>query len=279
MALVRNTGDWKFQKETFHLPAYGNNRCCHRCEASKVDVQLLYTATGPSAPWRQHPTPHEDVVQVLQRGLRPLAWIPGWRLEFIKTDIMHNVCLRSAQHLVGCVIVDLCKEGHWGTQSKRVRLRRAWNEFNAWRKGAKIKCGITRFTLGAIHWAGPQVYPAYKGKAHRTRVLLAWVATVARTCAMQAVGATKHYALMRATCCWTLAEFCFLLDVCPVQLRSKYTDKLATTGLQFLDTYMWLAKHCTQQRVCLYAVKPKLHQPGTYIATQTKTMTTYKHAH
>jgi CBS domain containing-hemolysin-like protein len=80
---------------------------------------------------------------------------------------------------------------------------------------------------------------------------------------MQAEGEMKNYALMRAACCWALAKFCFLLDVCPLQLASRHAEKLARTGLQFLETYMWLAKHCINNHVCMYAVKPKLHQPGS----------------
>ena len=138
LGLCRVTGDWKFLKETYHLHAYNANACCHMCNANKSpDEGPLYTDTGPTAAWRASPRTHAQFMQEQSDSgsLSPLTAIPGWRLEMIKTDLMHNMCLGSAQHLIGSVIVQLVLEGHWGQHRGRRPqcLIRGFNLFRAWK--------------------------------------------------------------------------------------------------------------------------------------------------
>ena len=148
LGLSRVTGDWKFLKETYHLHAYNANACCHMCNANKnPDEGPLYTDTGPTAAWRASPRTHAQFMQEQSDSgsLSPLTAIPGWRLEMIKTDLMHNMCLGSAQHLIGSVIVQLVLEGHWGQHRGRRPecLIRGFNLFRAWKKHTKYNAART----------------------------------------------------------------------------------------------------------------------------------------
>ena len=56
-------GDWKYLKESLHLQAhYGSiDTICHRCQASKLSQELLYTDFSQQATHRQTRLSHQDL--------------------------------------------------------------------------------------------------------------------------------------------------------------------------------------------------------------------------
>ena len=176
----------------------------------------------------------------------------------IKTDLMHNMCLGSAQHLIGSVIVQLVLEGHWGPPRGRWKecLANGFKWFRKWKKDNKLQCSKHRWSRSGLTWTSPRVYPCLKGKAHNTRILLAWTHVQARRAARRN---PTEATCMRAACTWALARFAWDLDRFPKKLTPEMATALEQSGRHFLNTYMWLAKHCLAQRKCFYALKPKSH--------------------
>jgi hypothetical protein len=261
LGLARVTGDWKFLKETYHLRNYSTHACCHRCLANKnPDEGPLYTDVGPTAAWRATATSHMEFMEEQEAsGHRsPLTDIPGWRLEMVKTDLMHNMCLGSAQHLIGSVIVQLVQEGHWGPPRGRWKecLLSGFKRFRTWKRDHKLQCSKHRWSRSGLTWTSARVYPCLKAKAHNTRILLAWTHVEARAAADRN---PTEAACMRAACTWALARFAWDLDRFPRKLTPDMATALEQSGRHFLNTYMWLAKHCLRLRKCFYALKPKLH--------------------
>ena len=119
-----------------------------------------------------------------------------------------------------------------------------------------MSCSKNRWSRSGLTWISPRVYPCLKGKAHNTRILLAWTHEQATEAA---VRDGTEVSCMRAACTWALARFAYDLDRFPKQLQPYMATSLQQTGSHFLNTYMWLAKHCLRERKCYYALKPKLH--------------------
>lgn len=266
-ALVRTTGDYKYLAETFRLRAYSHRDCCHRCAASKADQTRLYTSTGEHATWRAFPRTHAEYMAERGPDACALCDIPGWRLDTVKTDLMHNLFLGSALHVIGSVLVELVEEGWFGNAplQKQQRLTEAYLRFKAWLKLNRITCSAGRFTMEGLGWTSRYRYPEYKSKAHNARVVLAWLQTETRSNATS-VGTTTSQ--MRATMVWCLAQYCYEVDTQPREhkLQQHVADSMASLGYSFLSTYMWMAREALRRQRCLYAVKPKLHQPARYLS-------------
>lgn len=261
-ALVSITGDYKYHVETYRIRSYANTECCHRCQASKTDPNLLYTATGPDAPWRQHPRTHEMYTQEMGGNMPTLCLIPGWHLNLVRTDLMHNLMLGTALHVIASAIVQLANEKWFGPgRATASRLQEAYSRFMQWRKDNNVNCCIPRFTAARLGWSRGK-FPEYQSKAHNARVVLAWLQQEASKAAEREGAGTRS--CMRAHMLERVAMYCYLLDTLPKDrpLTQNQADSLADCGSEFVASYLWMARDALANRQTLYAAKPKLHQPA-----------------
>jgi hypothetical protein len=262
-ALVRITGDYKYHVETYRIRGYSNTQCCHKCAASKTDPGLLFTATGPNAPWRSHPRTHQMYMEEVE-GARPtLCNIPGWHLNMVKTDLMHNLMLGTGLHVIASGLVQLCDEGWYGSRrvSGQRRLQEAFSRFKKWSKDNGINCCVPRFTTARLGWSRGR-FPEYQSKAHNARVVLAWLQKEA--CEQSEHMGAGPLAAMRAHMIERIATYCYLLDTLPKDrpLSQTEADRLADCGCEFIAAYTYMARAVLANRQTLYAAKPKLHQPA-----------------
>ncbi len=93
LALGAFKADLSFEKTWFHFESYSNTECCRECWASKTDPNLLYTSTGPAAPWRARMRTETEYLENHSHELPAFVEIPGWSLDIHRYDLMHVIHL------------------------------------------------------------------------------------------------------------------------------------------------------------------------------------------
>ena len=96
---------------TLYIP-----RICDGCLAGlgvKVPEEMCYKNLGNSAAWQYTEIDHESYVKM---GGKLSHWmvLPGWRVETVALDAMHNIFLGTAKDLVGSSIRTLLLYGAFG---------------------------------------------------------------------------------------------------------------------------------------------------------------------
>ena len=186
----------------------------------------------------------------------------------LRTDLMHNMLLGWALHLIASALVQLCDESWFGDarRSKAVRLKEAWRRFHTWRVVNKVPCSVRRFTAARLNWVGRGQYPEYKSKAYNARVVLAWLQL---ECWCAADSHPTPVSEARRALLWLAAKYCEEMDMQPrdTKLDPATAARVARVGYAVLDMYMVMARASLRAKECLYAVKPKLHQRGAYLST------------
>ena len=67
------------------------------------------------------------------------------------------------------------------------------------------------------------------------------------------------HSMMRSTCCWALAEFCFILDGASLVLKPSEVRRAQRAGLLFLQAYQYLSAEALRNQRRLWKIKPKMH--------------------
>ncbi len=259
-AFLRSGGDWKWNKETYHLKAYGHTQCCHKCGATK-NGPLSFADFRRTAAHRSTLKDHgQFMMEQRAQGTadNPLFQIPGWRMEFLWVDIMHCVFQGFGQRVAASVIVDLLLEGFWGPlpgHKFNNLLRVAWRRFKMWCARRGVATSQPCFTRTRLCWETRADYPDLKGKAWACRCILAWLADITFSGRARGLRARK-----RAELCWGLADICHCMDCAATFLTEEETRKFQRGGRVALASYSWLARDALDREVCNYALKPKMHQ-------------------
>ena len=97
------------------------------------------------------------------------------------------------------------------------------------------------------------------GKAYHCRILTAFVAQITSD-QIAKINSPSMHQKMRATCCWAMAMFCYLIDSMEFYLSSADIEKLRFHGRTFLITYGHMAATSVADGKCLWSLKPKMHQ-------------------
>jgi hypothetical protein len=128
--IPRNTpskGDWKFLKETFNFNAYGHNRCCHLCEASKTLPETYFTDIGEHAGCPQRKYIHCHPCQRTNfRPQRVLSLVPGWaptkkqtiEVSSLARVVVDILCEKAGEH-VGFPRHNILHKRSGGLQGKK----------------------------------------------------------------------------------------------------------------------------------------------------------------
>jgi hypothetical protein len=126
VAMVAFKADLAFEKMLFHWETYDQNNVCRECMAHKTKPELLYTCTGPTAPWRLRPRTQAQYLAAHAHHLPPFVLIPGWSMACHRYDLMHVLFLGFGLHLAGSIIIDLVDRGYWAGVDLRSKLKQAW---------------------------------------------------------------------------------------------------------------------------------------------------------
>lgn len=199
-------GDWKWLKETFHLRHYANLSCCHLCDASRVDPNLLFTDMGAGAAWRQTRITHEAWMATFPPdGLPALARIPGFWLHRVFIDSMHCVDMGCTPYFLGSFIWELVADratSPFNGPSQDVRLMQAYGSYRRFcdQQGIKVLCDV--WTKEKLNRKKASTYPFLKCKANQAKKIIPWALTRARN--WQDGSERRRWML---TAAWGLQEY------------------------------------------------------------------------
>ena len=196
-------GDWKWLRESLHLPQwYGKLFCCHLCRAIKkfglTSFVNCFTDAGIETRTSDEYLNNFDM-------LPALAQILGFHLTMALGDYMHIVNLGILQVVLASVLLEVCQEGAFGFTSisrKDIRLglqlRRAFQVFSHWTKENFIEHSQQMFTISMLNL---RQIPNFKGKAHNAMSVLFWLeALLCKHVAVDAHHAALRGIVVRAFC-------------------------------------------------------------------------------
>ena len=251
-----DSGDYEYIVNKFGVQGYSNRSCCHRCFATKCSGPDCYANFFANA--RHHLAQRTTAVFLSEVvPLNPLCMTSWWCLEMLRNDMMHGTYQGNGSRVVANTIVELCHEGFWGKRgfANLPLAHLAASNFSKQHGFSKLP----KFTREKLGHNNISQYPELKSKAYHCRILISWVAQLTASQVRRTPHASLHMK-MRATCCWALSTFCWLVDEFGNYLTDNQIRQLQFHGQTFLITYQHLAATSYFQGTCLWSLKPKLHQ-------------------
>ena len=183
---VGMSGDWKFMAETFKLPhTWSTAEPCSMCLATKAAGPLSMANALIDAPWvHTRRTMHEYLLS--QENVHPFVRIPGWHIEGMFEDALHDDLLGVRPLAVGGAMKDLADAGCWGNETAgewkvllNLKLDRAWNAFNHWLIQQNVTINQPPFSANILGMHRLTDWPELKGKGAACASVSRWLAEVA----------------------------------------------------------------------------------------------------
>ena len=149
-AMIGLRGDWEFYNQACGFPTSQSvPNMCWLCNASPKSGDLCWTKGSKHALWRRTLRSHEKYLAELSDKGKPipaLFQIRTLRLEGVFADVLHTIDQGVASHLVGNIMHDVMRQGHWGnTQSDQAakldQHLKAW--YKSQKEGTRIDGKIT----------------------------------------------------------------------------------------------------------------------------------------
>ena len=205
-------GDWKWRKEAWRFKRHYNmgSEICMECNATVRGPTRFTNFMG--CPWTA--STHEDYLASFGGAQVPaLATLPGYDVvESSMGDLMHEVCLGTAQTTIGSAMVELPLANWWAAPAggewrvrATVQLRTAYRDYTMFCRREAIQESQPKFTLARLNITTSLANePLFKAKAANTMIVLRWLRTVCNE-AVRAPGYTQH-TRDRALAVWALAD-------------------------------------------------------------------------
>ncbi|CAE7778726.1 unnamed protein product [Symbiodinium sp. CCMP2592] len=242
--LVEVRGDWSAFKSAFRLPGWAERvSCCYRCSANKEN----FMDTSSSAPWRQSPLTHWQLVANIyatEGSCPPLFGAPCFRTDIFAIDWLHCCDQGVAADYLGCLMHTILKEIPGNEKQKLAELFRHVQDFYK-RNGTESR--LDHLTAGMVK-KNSAASPKLRCKAGEARGLIPWISDACAKFLTQ--GTAEHRAaidagryLQECYSCLSVAQF--------------DRDKLAGACRRFLLLYASLATIYPDQSV--WRFKPKMH--------------------
>ena len=152
-------GDWKWTRQTFHLPwHYNQETLCHKCHATKSGP-CSFLNLSRDAPRRQPRSMAEFLAHLADHDhpRPPLCQFEGFSVQdSILLDWMHNNWLGVAPIAIASALLELIECEAFGTcqGDRRTRLevflKRAWVKFCEWSRSQGLRHSQQCFTPASI---------------------------------------------------------------------------------------------------------------------------------
>jgi hypothetical protein len=253
-------GDLKARTEAHdHRRNYQATFLCDQCCATQAfkhaPRDVLYTDFSAEALWRQTILGNETY---MESCTSPWRIIEGFRAETLYWDLMHIIYIGFGRDLLGSAIGELLIEGLLPPEgTEAAALRAWWLGFTQWCKQNRICAPPGTLTLSGIGWGqGKTEYPELltRFKASAVKVMIAYIAVYTdRVCT------GSMHSRVRTTCCWALAEFCFVLDGASLILKPCEVRRARRAGSLFLCSYQYMSAEALRNQIRLWKIKPKMH--------------------
>lgn len=179
---IQVRADWKFQCETFNVPAWNAKTFCWRCRASREELRHV----SSTAAWRARSYTHFEVVDFLKRSskkpLSPLFRFPFFNVKFFTIDWLHTMDQGVTQHFIAAAF-DLFLERTPGPT--QARQRQLWEMIQEYYKKEHVVDRLQKLTPKMVKQPGD--IPKLRGSAACVRALVGF--------ARELVGSMREKAL------------------------------------------------------------------------------------
>ena len=218
--------------------------------------------TSPTAGWRATIVTHETYIQS-ERILSPYLCIPGFRLETVFGDLLHDLYLGSAQQAIASGIIEFMEHnclvqpnGAPFADAKEMLL--ALNkDCRLWAEGAGKRKPRVLFTLASLGRGSKTDYPelSSKFKAAHVKTLIHWMSDLTS----RLVNLTCERSKCMASLFWVLSQFVQTTDSAGRFLTPLEHSDVLRAGGMFTSGFARMAKYAFDSSECLWKVRPKLH--------------------
>ena len=265
--VIEILGDWKWIKESFKLQQHYNAMdCCHLCFATKGSGVFNFARFHPDAYGQRPRRTTQAYTQSFLPGQPPaLSQIIGFCILMLLVDFMHSDHQGVSSWTSANCLLELCLEGVFGThagdwQTRTNRsLRRAWLSFKTWAKDCKRGHSQRTFTCAMLSvGSGEHYFPAFKGKAHNTSVVMRWVHHVV-TEQLARLETPNRHQRVRATMLWSHIAIFDIMEVGDIWLDDAQAKRLLYHGETMLMAYSTLSREAHLRGKARWGLKPKHH--------------------
>jgi len=171
---------------------------------------------------------------------------------------MHCLALGVGEHVNGNALFLLCNGKLVGPVQASMphRLRCAWHEWIEWKRIWRVSVSGPRvFSKAMLNRERASDYPCMKSKACVGRMLTAWLCE--KWVAVIDPGNVDHCLVVSVL--WCLDNLYNLMEMSPKLMDQESANKFYDLCFTLLRAYHELAARALAARVCLWALKPKLH--------------------
>ena len=258
-------GDWKWRKEAWRFKRHYNmgSEICMECNATVRGPTRFTNFMG--CPWTA--STHEDYLASFGGAQVPaLATLPGYDVvESSMGDLMHEVCLGTAQTTIGSAMVELLLANWWAAPAggewrvrATVQLRTAYRDYTMFCRRKAIQESQPKFTLARLNITTSLANePLFKAKAANTMIVLRWLSTVCNE-AVRSPGYTQH-TRDRALAVWALADVWHTVRQAEEWMAEEDAQRMLESASIFLRKTVVLAANAQAARNKRWPCKPKLH--------------------
>ena len=253
--------------ETFNLQQnYMANKVCHLCHAEKAFTDMCMASAHDAAPcFRNKRTLAEYQAEQAHLGmpLNPLCTIPGWSIEHLFEDLLHDDLLGVRQRALGGALLSLAKSHHWGdcrdgSWQRRLnkQLDKAWGLFVGWQAFTGNRCQMSKFSTNTLGMKKKHGDPHLKTKGHAAAICTMWLAKEARIALERAdtlENRLRSVMLDGFDGIWAISKASRFLDAEQIA-RLKAAKDRALFGFHACREYK------REQGIVLYTITPKFQK-------------------
>ena len=188
--------------------------------------------------------------------INPMVAAIGWDVKLIKFCSMHCSNIGILHVLNGSLVVLPCEHSYFGNDALEKQLRTMTTRMRQWASACQIEHSQVYITSGMLK-RDPRGYPELLGKAHNSRVLMAFLAVCVRSLAQQHPADLELQLAARVAT--TMSVWHDLLERTPRYMTQIQAEALDNCGLSFVREYKRLAVLAFHQSKHRWKLIPKLH--------------------
>ena len=256
------TGDLK-EKVAVHRFSrkYNSNFLCERCLCNKALASANPWDFRRSSSWWHMKTTPLQYLQTHKGSARsPWSKVRGWSPLRNKNDNLHGIWLGFGKDVAASLMLDLASSAQGPDMELNDALFHMWLDFiKFWGERGLNVSSIPIFTQTTLSWKCHADYPVLENKMKASKAKLVFIWAAAKASAEPQVGPDADYIRVRAAMAWSLCNYVQISDRHGLLVSQEAAALLRTRGLQFLDTYQYLATMAYHAGVCRYKYRPKLH--------------------
>jgi len=266
LVFTGSVGDWEWHLKTLSLTRHYNTiETCELCMASKLPGDLNLANALQEAGWTNTHRRHEDFIEEHRHAgtLHCFCEIPGWHINNIFEDVLHDDLLGVRLHACGGALFELAAQGHWRTEHHAgwqgrldAAMDMAWSDFVSWLRARGLSCSTSKFSHRVLSMHRQMDWPCLKAKAANCALVCDWLADVAIAAAESEPSIANR---SRCVMLWGFKELWRLFHVFPT-LSAGEAQALEKARTCALLGYHACSRAAQDRNEFVYPIQPKFHK-------------------